>query len=165
MVTVIKQTNRNNAIVAISQNNPEKAQIAVMETKVEYYFDELTLSTFSREHKRVAYINGDTKDFVGKYQENQELPGQVVTLTSYTPFFEGQQPKMKQDEQGNWTIPFTDEQGRLVYTRNVYDASGKMEDKIVDAAQLRALAEARKNGTLVTNKAVIEEPIGEPQEF
>ena len=68
---------------------------------------------------------------------------------------------MKQDEKQQWTIPFTDEQGRLVYTHNVYDASGKMEDKIVDAAQLRALAEARKNGAVVNTN----EPVGEPQEF
>lgn len=161
MVTVIKQTKRNNAIVSISEKNPEKAQIAVMEVRTEYYYDEILMGTFAREYKRVAYINGDTKDFVGKYQENDKLPGQVITLTSYTPFFEGQQPKMKQDEKQQWTIPFTDEQGRLVYTRNVYDASGKMEDKIVDAAQLIALAKARKNGALVNTN----EPIGEPQEF
>lgn len=161
MVTVIKQTNRNNAIVSISEKNPEKAQIAVMETRVDYYYDEILMGTFAREHKRIAYINGDTKDFVGKYQENDKLPGQVITLTSYTPFFEGQQPKMKQDEKQQWTIPFTDEQGRLIYTRNVYDASGKMEDKIVDAAQLRVLAEARKNGAVVNTN----EPVGEPQEF
>jgi len=160
MVTVIRQTKKNNAIVAISENNPEKAQVAVMEVRIEYAVDENTGSTFEQEHKRVSYLNIDTINSAN-YYEGKELPGQVVTWFSHTPFFEGQQPKMKQDEKQQWTIPFTDKQGRLVYTRNVYDASGKMEDKIVDAAQLRALAEARKNGAVVNTN----EPIGEPQEF
>ncbi len=38
-----------------------------------------------------------------------KLPGQVITGTSHTPFFEGQEPKMKQDEKGTeWTIPYLD---------------------------------------------------------
>ena len=161
MVTVIKQTNRNNAVVSISQKNPEKAQIAVMETKTEFTYDEVLMGTFAREHKRIAYVNGDTKDFVGKFKEGQELPGKVVTLTSYTPFYDGQNPKMKQDAQNNWTIPYLDEFGRMVFTRNIYDASGTLEDKVVDASQLRAKAEAKKSNAPVSTY----EPQGEPQDF
>nr|DAV49382.1 MAG TPA: hypothetical protein [Caudoviricetes sp.] len=160
MVTVIRQTKRNNAIVAISEKNPEKAQVAVMEVRVEYVINENTGSTFEQEHKRVAYLNIDTINSAN-YYEGKELPGQVNTWTSHTPFYEGQEPKMKQDEKGKWTIPYLDAEGKMVYTRNVYDASGKLEDKFVDAAQLRALADASKANS-VASKVV---PNKEPQIF
>lgn len=160
MVTVIRQTKRNNAIVAISEKNPEKAQVAVMEVRVEYVINENTGSTFEQEHKRVAYLNIDTINSAN-YYEGKELPGQVNTWTSHTPFYEGQEPKMKQDEKGEWTIPYLDSEGKMVYTRNVYDASGKLEDKFVDAAQLRALADASKANS-VASKVV---PNKEPQIF
>ena len=148
MVTVIRHSEKNgNGVIAISKNNPEMAQIRVQEEKVEFQTTDLG-STFERKTKREAYVTISTSSS-GNYFEGKEMPGQVVVLSSYTPFYDGQEPVMKQDNEGHWTIPFTDHTGRMIYRKSVYDASGKMEDKLVDAAALRAALENKPQGQAV----------------
>lgn len=157
MVTVIRHSEKNGSgVIAISKNNPEMAQIRVQEIRTEFQVNDLG-STFERKTKREAYVTISTSSS-GNYFEGKEMPGQVVVLNSYTPFYDDQQPVMKQDNEGHWTIPFTDHTGRMVYRKSVYDASGKMEDKLVDAAALRAALENKPQGQAVPVAQQEEEP-------
>lgn len=157
MVTVIRHSEKNgNGVIAISKNNPEMAQIRVQEVRTEFQVNDLG-STFERKTKREAYVTISTSSS-GNYYEGKEMPGQVVVLSSYTPFYDGQEPVMKQDNEKQWTIPFTDHTGRMIYRKSVYDASGKMEDKLVDAAALRAALENKPQGQAVPVAQQKEEP-------
>ena len=148
MVTVIRHSEKNGSgVIAISKNNPEMAQIRVQEEKVEFQTTELG-STFERKTKREAYVTISTSSS-GNYFEGKKMPGQVVVLSSYTPFYDGQEPVMKQDNEKQWTIPFTDHTGRMIYRKSVYDAYGKMEDKLIDAAATRAALENKPQGQAV----------------
>ena len=148
MVTVIRHSEKNGSgVIAISKNNPEMAQIRVQEEKVEFQTTDLG-STFERKTKREAYVTINTSSS-GNYFEGKEMPGQVIVLSSYTPFYDDQQPVMKQDNEGHWTIPFKDETGRMVYRKSVYDETGTKQDKLVDAAALRAALENKPQGQAV----------------
>ena len=148
MVTVIRHSEKNgNGVIAISKNNPEMGQIRVQEEKVEFQTTDLG-STFERKTKREAYVTISTSSS-GNYFEGKEMPGQVIVLSSYTPFYDGQEPVMKQDNEGHWTIPYKDETGRMIYRKSVYDATGTKQDKLVDAAALRAVLENKPQGQAV----------------
>lgn len=157
MVTVIRHSEKNGSgVIAISKNNPEMAQIRVQEVRTEFQTTDLG-STFERVTKREAYVTISTSSS-GNYFEGKEMPGQVIVLSSYTPFYDGQDPVMKQDNEGHWTIPYQDETGRMIYRKSVYDATGTKQDKLVDAAALRAALENKPQGQAVPVAQQEEEP-------
>lgn len=79
-------------------------------------------NTFMSKVKRGAFISGNVED-MSNFKEGQVLPGKIVKVSSYKPFYDGQDPVINPK-----TKQTVLNEGKEYFIKFVYDPSGKLED-------------------------------------
>lgn len=113
---------RNGQVVQQNPNKPEYGSIGFEQTAF------VTKNGFLNTRRKVAFLNG-TMDELNTYAEvlslteGAELPGRLYVREQFTPYYEGQQPKMN-PQTGNAILV----DGAMIFSKTFYDETGSQPD-------------------------------------
>lgn len=119
------------AIITPSASNPEIGAIRVESTQKVFN----STTGFFNNQKRVAFIAGQVSDLEElvaeeKWVEGKEIPGKIVQMESFQPFYEGQDCKRYPESHINAGDPVLTE-GRMTYLRRTFTKDLTMQDRFI----------------------------------
>lgn len=116
------------AVITPTTKNPEIGSIRVESSQ--QVFNPNT--GFFSEDKRTAFIAGRIEDLAKLgWEAGQTVPGKIIRLESFNPFYKGQDMKRYPDNHDNAGEPVLTE-GRPTYIRFIFTPNLALQDRWVD---------------------------------